>query len=205
MTFVGVSVTRGRYSTGEQFTFSVRIYPDNATNQNYSIEVTGAIATYDGANTISCVEGGEVTIKATAANGVNGSRTVKVVDLAAFASEVIRLTNVERASNGASSLSQTSALTKTAYTRANEIIRSFSHTRPDGRSCFTAFEENGVSYYTAGENIAMGQYTPDEVVQAWMDSPGHRANILSTKFTSLGVGVTMDGNGTLYWSQSFIG
>jgi uncharacterized protein YkwD len=89
--------------------------------------------------------------------------------------------------------------------RAEELIQSFSHTRPDGTSCFTAFDEFGVDYRAAGENIAAGQKTPEDVVNSWMNSSGHRANILSENFTAIGVGVAEDVNGTLYWVQMFIG
>ena len=60
----------------------------------------------------------------------------------------------------------------------------------------------GISYRTAGENIAMGQRTPEEVVNAWMNSEGHRANILNASFTQIGMGYVAEGN---YWTQMFIG
>lgn len=78
----------------------------------------------------------------------------------------------------------------------------FSHTRPSGASCFTALTEAGVSYTRAGENIAYGQSTPEAVVQSWMSSSGHRANILSSSFTTIGIGCTVV-NGTAYWAQLF--
>ena len=78
----------------------------------------------------------------------------------------------------------------------------FSHTRPDGRSCFTALTDLGISYGGAGENIAYGQSSPEEVMTAWMNSSGHRANILNSSFTKLGVGVYKSGN-TIYWVQLF--
>lgn len=75
-----------------------------------------------------------------------------------------------------------------AKIRANEILKSFSHTRPDGRAFSTALNEAGATYSGAGENIAKGQRTPEEVVNAWMNSAGHRANILNSKYKYLGVG-----------------
>ena len=87
--------------------------------------------------------------------------------------------------------------------RAQEIAQSFSHTRPDGSSCFTILEEFGVSYRAAGENIAMGQRTPEEVMDGWMNSSGHRANILNGTFTSIGVGYYVDGAGAAHWVQIF--
>ena len=124
-------------------------------------------------------------------------------DTAEFAAEVVRLTNIERANAGLPALAASnSALTAAAGTRAKEIIVSFSHTRPDGRSCFTAFDEHKVSYRGAGENIAWGQSTPQAVVTGWMNSPGHKANILGN-YTHIGVGVEKSG-GRYYWVQLFI-
>ena len=116
---------------------------------------------------------------------------------------MLRLTNIERQKAGLSDLVSTDALKKTARVRANEIITLFSHDRPDGSECFTAYDENNAPYWTAGENIATGQTTPEEVVRAWMDSPGHKENILNPEFGCLGVGVETDSNGKLYWSQNF--
>ena len=66
-------------------------------------------------------------------------------------------------------------------------------------------QQFGISYRSAGENIAMGQRTPQEVMNSWMNSSGHRANILNPSFTTLGVGIAKDANGTIYWTQMFIG
>ena len=86
--------------------------------------------------------------------------------------------------------------------RAREIPSLFSHTRPNGTSCFTAISEAGIAYRTAGENIAYGQRSADEVMEAWMNSSGHRANILGKDFAYIGVGVVYE-NGTYYWTQFF--
>ena len=121
-----------------------------------------------------------------------------------FASEVLRLVNVERTKAGLSPVSEgSSALVSAANKRAEEVAKVFSHTRPDGSSCFTVLGEYGVSYRSAGENIASGQTTPAEVVNAWMNSEGHRANILGANFTSLGVGVYKNGS-SYTWVQLFI-
>ena len=124
------------------------------------------------------------------------------VQNSAFVNEVIRLVNVQRNKSGLASLSADSALNSASYVRAKEIVKAFSHTRPDGRSCFTALSDIGYSYGSAGENIAYGQQSPSEVVNAWMNSEGHRANILSSKFTKIGVGCHSVG-GTYYWAQFF--
>ncbi|MCC8083808.1 MAG: CAP domain-containing protein, partial [Clostridium sp.] len=91
-----------------------------------------------------------------------------------------------------------------AQTRAREIEKSFSHTRPDGSSFNTALTEAGVSFRGAGENIAYGQTTPQQVMEGWMNSSGHRANILNANYTSIGVGHYKNGAGVDYWAQLFI-
>lgn len=128
-------------------------------------------------------------------------------DMAAYAERVVELVNIERANYGLGSLSINYSAQAAAYNRAVETVSSFSHTRPNGTSCFTALDEVGVSYYTAGENIAAGQGTPEAVVEAWMNSEGHRANILYPGFTSIGVGFYYDSSAyyKYYWSQFFIG
>lgn len=87
--------------------------------------------------------------------------------------------------------------------RAVETKTLFSHTRPDGSSFSTALKEQGVSYRGAGENIAWGQKTPEQVMEGWMNSAGHRANIMNEKYTSLGVGYYQSETGVNYWTQLF--
>ena len=81
----------------------------------------------------------------------------------------------------------------------------FDHTSPTYGSPFDMMKKFNISYNTAGENIAMGQRTPSEVMTDWMNSSGHRANILNSNFTELGVGIYKGANGTIYWTQMFIG
>ena len=117
-----------------------------------------------------------------------------------YASEVLELVNKERTANGLKALTMTESLTDGAMLRAVETTVSFSHTRPNGESCFTAFEWISA----AGENIAYGQKSPEQVMQGWMNSSGHRANILNSSFTTIGIGCFEYG-GRLYWSQAFSG
>lgn len=119
-----------------------------------------------------------------------------------YQQEVLRLVNIEREKAGKQPLSADINLTKAAQVRAREIADTFSHSRPDGRDCFTAMKEAGVSYRAAGENIAMGQKTPAQVVEGWMNSDGHRRNILSDSFGRLGVGYYVE-NGRAHWVQMF--
>ncbi len=125
-------------------------------------------------------------------------------DAEAYENEVIRLVNIERANYGLSPLAKRDDATAAARIRAKEIVQAFSHTRPNGTSCFTVCKELGISYRSAGENIAYGYRTPQQVIEGWMNSEGHRKNILSASFTSIGVGCYRQG-GTLYWSQLFLG
>ncbi|MDR0491987.1 MAG: CAP domain-containing protein [Oscillospiraceae bacterium] len=200
---VSVSSSRNMYKIGEQCLFSVQVYPEDAVDKTYTVTISGAATEPVGSDGITLIESGTVLITAEASNGVKGELSIKVVDLAAFAREVFRLTNIERQNAGLAQFSQVSALTATAATRAREACVSFSHTRPNGQECFSAYAENGVVYSRAAENIAFGQNTPAEVVAGWMGSPGHRANILNPDLCCLGTGVAMNSEGILYWTQSF--
>lgn len=118
-----------------------------------------------------------------------------------YARQVAGIVNRERAANGLAPLKYSDKLSEAALVRAEEIQSVFSHTRPNGTRCFTAVTEAGISYRSVGENIAYGQRTPEEVMNSWMNSSGHRANILGS-YDYIGVGVTYR-NGTYYWSQFF--
>lgn len=118
------------------------------------------------------------------------------LSMSAMAAEVAAQVNAERAKYGLSSLTVSDELTRAACVRASEIVRQFSHTRPDGSSCFTV---SGAAY---GENIAKGQSSADRVMAAWMSSEGHRANILRESYGSIGV-CALKVNGVIYWVQLF--
>lgn len=120
-----------------------------------------------------------------------------------YVNQVLQLVNKERAARGLQPLTLDAKASAAAQVRAAECARSFSHTRPDGRSCFTALKEGGVSYRRAGENIAYGQRTANSVMTDWMNSSSHRANILNSNYTSIGIGYTVI-NGTPYWAQFFV-
>ena len=124
-----------------------------------------------------------------------------------FQKEVTRLVNVERSKRGLSELSFNTQLSNVATLKSQDKINKnyFSHTSPTYGSPFDMMKQFNISYKTAGENIAKGQKSPEEVVTAWMNSQGHRENILNANFTDIGVGVAKSSNGTLYWTQMFIG
>jgi len=121
-----------------------------------------------------------------------------------FAAEVLQLVNAERARSGLPALSGTNAqLNAAAQLRATEIETRFSHTRPDNTAWTTVFAEFNISSTARAENLAMGQTTPASVVAAWMNSSGHRRNILGP-YTHMGTGVHQGANGTIHWAQLFI-
>ncbi|OEH92480.1 CAP domain-containing protein [Bacillus solimangrovi] len=124
--------------------------------------------------------------------------------LSQFEKEVVDLTNAERAKNGLAALEIDEELSKVARAKSADMQSNkyFDHNSPTYGSPFDMMKQFGISYKTAGENIAYGQKTPQEVVNAWMNSEGHRKNILNGQFTHIGVGFVEQGN---YWTQMFIG
>jgi uncharacterized YkwD family protein len=121
-----------------------------------------------------------------------------------YAQQVIELTNKERARAGLPALKADAQLSSVAQKKSQDMQQNhyFSHTSPTYGSPFDMMRDFGVTYKTAGENIAKGQRTPQEVVTAWMNSSGHRANILNKQFTHIGVGFEQSGK---HWTQMFIG
>ncbi len=120
-----------------------------------------------------------------------------------FQAEVVQLTNKERKKQGLNGLQTDSELVEVAQTKAEDMANAnyFSHTSPTYGSPFDMLQQFGVEYTTAAENIAAGQLSPEEVVTGWMNSPGHKKNILNKKITHIGVGYAKDG---AYWTQMFI-
>ena len=125
-------------------------------------------------------------------------------DVHAYVLRIVELVNEERAKAGLNPVTLKEDVTAAAQVRAMESEISFSHTRPNGTSFASALKEAGVSYRGAGENIAWGQKSPEEVMRGWMNSAGHRANILNEKYTAIGVGYHQNNKGVNYWSQLFI-
>jgi Na+-transporting methylmalonyl-CoA/oxaloacetate decarboxylase gamma subunit len=122
--------------------------------------------------------------------------------LADKSSDVLDLVNSERKAAGLKTVKLNDDLNRVAELRAAEIAEKWSHTRPNGEAWKTAFADEGVSASYRGENLAKGQYSADKVVEDWMDSEGHRDNILNKKFTKMGVAsVVIDG--VTYWVQVF--
>ncbi len=124
-------------------------------------------------------------------------------NLLAQAEQVVRLVNEERAKAGLGAVQMQADLTQAANIRAKEIKQQFSHTRPDGRSYSSVLSDQGISYRMSGENIAYGQKDAGVVMEGWMNSSGHRANILNGNFTKIGVGLYEDERGVKHWVQLF--
>ncbi len=121
-----------------------------------------------------------------------------------FEKEVVRLVNEIRSQNGLRELTYDWELSRVARIKSEDMRdnKYFSHTSPVYGSPFQMIKNFGITYRSAGENIARGQATPQAVVSAWMSSSGHRANILNSSFTRIGVGYAANGK---YWTQMFIG
>ena len=124
----------------------------------------------------------------------------------AYVNEVFRLVNEARKANGVAPLRLDEDLCRAAQVRSAECVKVFSHTRPDGTKYKTAITDAGVVAKCTGENVASGYTTPQQVVDGWLKSEGHRANILNAKFTRIGIGLT-ENTGNKYkgyaWSQLF--
>lgn len=121
-----------------------------------------------------------------------------------YENEVIRLVNEIRVKNGLNTLTADWELSRVARYKSQDMKDNnyFSHTSPVYGSPFDMIKNFGISYRSAAENIAKGQKTPQAVMNGWMNSSGHRANILNSSYKKIGVGYVASGN---YWTQMFIG
>jgi uncharacterized YkwD family protein/spore coat assembly protein SafA len=124
----------------------------------------------------------------------------------ALESEVVRLVNIERSKQGLQPLKENWELSRVARYKSADMASKnyFAHESPTYGSPFRMMESFGIKYSSAGENIAYGQKTPQQVMTAWMNSPGHRSNIMSPSFSQIGVGYATNKNGVPYWTQMFI-
>ncbi len=150
--------------------------------------------------------GSIIRLKSAAYSNTAASTSVSVgsMTVSSYEKQVVDLVNQERARAGLPSLKLNAELSRVARYKSQDMHNRgyFDHNSPTYGSPFTMMRNFGISYRSAGENIAYGQRTPQEVVNAWMNSAGHRANILNSSFTDIGVGYVADGN---YWTQMFIG
>lgn len=129
------------------------------------------------------------------------------VNLESYKQEVLRLVNIERAKEGLCALSMDYTLSNVAQLKSQDMIDNdyFAHNSPIYGTPFEMMKSHGITYRVAGENIAMGHSTPQEVVNGWMNSEGHRKNIMNGRFTNLGMGIAQSSSGRIYWTQMFTG
>jgi uncharacterized YkwD family protein len=133
-------------------------------------------------------------------------QSAPATDLEEMRAEVVRLVNVERAKAGASELGTLSELMGCAQLKAQDFVNNdyFAHDSPTYGSASDMIRSAVSAARTVGENIAMGQRTPEQVMESWMNSDGHRRNILNGNYTHIGVGVAKNEKGQLYWVQQFV-
>lgn len=147
------------------------------------------------------------TTNSEADNIGKGNSTAVETEIPAQAEQVLNLVNAERKKKGLKALTLSNELTNIATLKSSDMAKKnyFSHTSPTYGTPFEMLQQFGISYSSAGENIAAGQKTADDVMQSWLNSSGHRANILSSKYTELGVGYYKGGSYGVYWTQLFTG
>ena len=167
-----------------------------------TLQTTAKTTTKTANNTTTCTQGNCSAPKQATADSV--TQKIPSGNILEYERQVVTLVNQERAKYGLSALSIREDLCIGARRKSQDMqtSRYFSHTSPNYGSPFEMMKSFGITYRSAGENIAMGYATPQAVVTAWMNSSGHRANILSSSFTSIGVGYVASGH---YWTQWFVG
>ena len=140
-----------------------------------------------------------------AENKVTPSNTTVSSSNLTYEQKVAELVNIERQKAGLSALTFDSAISNVARAKSKDMAANnyFAHQSPTYGSAGDMLRQFGINWSAWGENIASGQRTPESVVTAWMNSSGHRANILSTNFSKIGVGYAVNSNGTPYWTQIF--
>ena len=189
---LSVSATPADATVAYSATEGIRLSGQSNTGVHVSADVPGTI-------TITASKDGYETVRQTVR--VTSSGTAKV-DVEEFAYEIYKLTNQERVQAGLQPLEWRSELAGAAQIRAAEIVQKFSHTRPNGQSFSSILIGIVTPKCHKGENINKGYPSPAEAVQGWMNSPGHRANILDEDYTDIGVGV-YQANGIIHCVQLF--
>lgn len=132
--------------------------------------------------------------------------TIPTVTTTAQEDEVLRLVNVQRSYAGLQPLTMNWQLARCARYKSQDMATRgyFDHNSPTYGSPFQMMESFGLRFSAAGENIAYGQRTPAEVMNDWMNSPGHRSNIMNPTYTQIGVGLAKNSSGVCYWTQQFM-
>lgn len=135
-----------------------------------------------------------------------GKDNTSTGSVSSYERQVVELVNAERAKAGVAPLSLDSSISNVARAKSQDMATNnyFSHTSPTYGNAASMLTKYGIKYTAWGENIASGQKTPQQVVTAWMNSQGHRENILSSTFTKIGVGYATNSKGVAYWTQMFV-
>lgn len=206
---VSLSENNLNLDIGDRFTISEQTnagtYANTFTWTSSNSTIASVNKSSDNKAIITAKKVGTAYIKITTYNGKVDTCKVVVRNNTAeeYIDEVIELTNAERKKVGLPALSKRADVTEAAKVRAKEISVKFSHTRPNGESCFTIIDDYNISYTRLGENIAMGYTSPQDVVDGWMASEGHKKNILNSEFKGIGVGYYVE-DGVAYWVQIMI-
>lgn len=208
----GTNCTNGNCTANSNCAGKVYTYVVSPSGSSYNEWINSILNNIcknsSGSNASTGTTSSKVTSSAPATSSKpTSSSSVSNSGYSAFQNEVVSLVNQERTSRGLGALSVDSALTKTATLKSQDMAKNnyFDHTSPTYGSPFDMMKQFGITYRTAGENIAAGQTSPAQVMDGWMNSEGHRANILNSSFTKIGVGVAQNAGGRYYWTQQFIG
>lgn len=186
----------------EQTPISKPSAPVSQPTQEVQVPVTNPVPSPTTAPTAAPTAAPTLATAASSQDIVSQANALSAANIAYY-SEILELVNNIRAEAGVSPLTLDTTLCQAATVRAIEMDNTgvFSHTRPDGTDCWSVFKLYGITYRTCGENIAMGQRTPAQVVESWRNSPGHYANMVKAGFGKLGVG--MSNSNRIYWVQMF--
>ncbi len=203
-TKVTLNKTSATLVKGKTLTLKATLTPSNASTKFTWSSSDKSVATVNSAGKVKALKKGTATITVKTSNGKKATCKITVITQnEAYENEVIKLVNAERAKKGLSKLSTNSKLAAASDKRAKEISQKFSHTRPNGKSCFTVLGEYGIKYTCCGENIAYNYSSAaKDVMNMWMNSKGHKDNILSSKYKNIGVGLYVK-DGRYYWVQIF--
>ncbi|MDQ0883919.1 CAP domain-containing protein [Peribacillus sp. V2I11] len=167
----------------------------------YEVSIDELLKTNPAINDANQIRIGQIINLPTSNHTVNREESQSVEQ------QVLSLVNEERSKSGLPSLEMDSDISNVAILKSEDMRDNnyFNHTSPSYGSPFDMMKSFGISYEYAGENIAAGQPSADAVMKSWMNSPGHKANILNKNYTHIGIGHVTGGKYTHYWTQQFIG
>lgn len=200
---VTLSKSSANLVVGKTLTLKATVSPAGVSSELKWTSSNTKVVTVDANGKVKAVGKGIANVTVKTSNGKTAVCMFTVItEQEAFADEVLKLVNAERAKVGAPKLRINAGLAKASNKRAVELYTKFSHTRPNGSQWYTVLKEYSVSYSSCAENIAYNYDTPKEVVAGWMKSSGHKKNILNPKYTKIGIGYYKNGD-RVYWVQLF--